>query len=124
MVACQPARSLPTLTLTPTIQPNTTPSATPTRKHPQTLTETAIPARPGRFVGSFGAGYFSGVFRSPDGKRIFVLMNGKELRWYDAKTLQQEGSMVLSDDLSFGPSEVIFSSDPNLIFVASFSWDL
>lgn len=120
MVACQPVASLLPLTLTPTIQPSVTPSATPTRKLPQHLTATATPAGPGRFIGTFGAGYFSGVFRSPDGERLFVPINDKELRWYNANTLQQEGSMVWSDDLSVGPSEVIFSSDPNLIFVAGF----
>ncbi len=45
-------------------------------------------------------------------------MNGKELRWYDAKTLQQEGLIVLENQ--FGANEVIFGPDPNLVAVVGY----
>lgn len=133
MVACQSV-ALPTLTaetfpitatqlpaVTPTLTASPTSLATQSPTKVSTLTPTLIPkAIPTmRLVGTFGAGWFSRVFRSPDGKRIFALMNGNELRWYNAKTLQPEGVVVM--EYQFGSTEVIFGSDPNLVAVVGYS---
>ncbi len=111
LFGCAPAASK----LSPTLPSE--PTFTAESIEPTLTARPAIPQM--RPVGTFGVGVFSGVFRSPDGKRIFALMNGKELRWYDAKTLQQEGLMTLSD-YPFHPSEVIFGPDPNIVAVVGF----
>lgn len=114
LMGCGPVTQTIPPTPTATIQPSPTPTTIPPSRTPR---PTARPPAPDmRPVGTFGAGFFSGVFRSPDGQRIFVLMNGKELRWYDATTIQQEGVMALSD-YPFSPNEIIFGSDPNLVAV-------
>lgn len=120
IAGCLPVTQSVSPTGTAPITATNSPSPTPAPTLSPTPTATVTPSRSGGFIGTFGAGYFSGIFHSPDGKRIFVPINGKELRWYDAKTLQQEGSMVLSD-YQFLANEVIFAPDPNLVAVVGFT---
>lgn len=123
IVACQPvafpATATVAVTKTPTasLTPFLTPSVTLTIKPTPTLTATATLKGPGRFVSTFGAGYFTGVYRSPDGKWAFTIINDKEIRWYDAKTLQQQGSIVLDG----AANRIIFGSDENVVAIGGFN---
>ena len=110
LISCQPATVLPKppVTFTPTIQPSDTPSSFPS--------PSATPSQPQmRLIGTFGAGDFPFVVRSPDGKRIFTVINDKELRWYDANTFAQAGSLALGNNL--GVYQIVFGSNPDLVVV-------
>lgn len=125
LISCQPATTSPKppVTFTPTMQPSNTPSASsPIRRPSQTPEATLIPSGLEHSIGTFGAGYFSGVFRSPDGKRIFVPMNGKELRWYDATTLEPQGEVSFhSPVMSYQtPYKVIFGPNPDRVAVVDY----
>ena len=111
-VACQPIAPTATVVDTATVAATKTLAASLT----SFPSPSATPLQPQmRLVGTFGAGDFPFIARSPDGKRIFTVINNKELRWYDANTFAQEGSFVLGNNL--GVYQIVFGSNPDLVVV-------
>jgi WD40 repeat protein len=100
-----------TIQQTPTPSPKTeTPTSTPS----PTTTPTPLSLKISKIT-ELGRGVMSPIYRSPDVKTI-VVGEGQILRWFDAETFEELGSLGMGD-LYLGIWGVVFSPDSKLVAV-------
>ncbi|MEW5869817.1 MAG: hypothetical protein AB1894_11120 [Chloroflexota bacterium] len=57
------------------------------------------------------------MYASPDGKLAVIIQDGAILRWFDAQTYAELGSVEFSDYRGGGPNRIYFSPDSKLVVV-------
>ena len=92
-----------------------TPRPTPTQIPTYAPTPTSVPIEITKFA-DLGKGIMSPVSRSPDGRLIAITLEDT-LRWYDAATFEELGSIQIEG--SWGLGEVYFSPNSKLVVVES-----